>query len=365
MGLPSNHRVWQREGVFPLELGGQLGQLEVAYETFGALSSERDNAVLVTHALAADSHVANHPGDRPGWWDAVVGPGKPIDTDRFFVICPNLLGSCHGTTGPSSLDPATGTVYGPRFPRITVGDWVTMHAGLLDALGIYRLHAVAGGSIGGQQALELALRFPERVARVVVVAAAARLSAQGLAFNACGRTSVANDSNFRGGDYYGHEPPISGLSAARMMAHITYLSDEGMRDEFGRRRGDAQSAASDALGAEFAVGDFIAEQGRRFALDFDANSYLAITRAMDLYDAATWGNGDLVKACERIRARVLLLSFDSDWLYPPKDCRELALALIRAGKRVHHANIPSPHGHDSFLLGSSIMNNFVHAFLAG
>jgi homoserine O-acetyltransferase len=337
----------------------------VAYETFGTLSSERDNAVLITHALAADSHAAHHADDRPGWWDAVVGPGKPIDTDRFFVICPNLLGSCHGTTGPSSIDPATGTPYGPRFPRITVGDWVTVHAGLLDALGIGRLYAVAGGSIGGQQALELALRFPERVARVVVVAAAARLSAQGLAFNACGRTSVVNDPNFRAGDYYGHAPPLSGLCTARMMAHITYLSDEGMRDEFGRRRGDAQRPSGDTVGAEFAVGDFIAEQGRRFAESFDANSYLAITRAMDLYDAASWGNGDLVKACERIRARILLLSFDSDWLYPPKDCRELALALIRAGKRVHHANIPSPHGHDSFLLGSPIMNNFVHAFLAG
>jgi homoserine O-acetyltransferase len=348
-----------------LELGGQLGQLEVAYETFGTLSSERDNTVLITHALAADSHVSRHAGDRPGWWDAVVGPGKPIDTDRFFVICPNLLGSCHGTTGPSSIDPSTGHPYGPQFPRITVGDWVTVHAGLLDALGIERLYAVAGGSIGGQQALELALRFPERVARVVVVAAAARLSTQGLAFNACGRTSVVNDPNFRGGDYYEHEPPVTGLSAARMMAHITYLSDEGMRDEFGRRRGEGERAANDALETGFAVGDFIAEQGRRFAVSFDANSYLAITRAMDLYDAATWGDGDLVKACERIRAGVLLLSFDSDWLYPPKDCRELALALIRAGKRVHHATIPSPHGHDSFLLGSPMMNNFVHAFLAG
>lgn len=345
-----------------MELGAELGRLEVAYETFGTLSSERDNAVLITHALAADSHVASDAGERPGWWNAVVGPGKPIDTDRFFVICPNLLGSCHGTTGPWSVDPSTGAPYGPRFPRITVGDWVTVHAGLLDALGIDRLYAVAGGSIGGQQALELALRFPDRVARVVVVAAAARLSAQGLAFNACGRTNVMNDPNFRDGDYYGREAPVSGLSAARMMAHITYLSDEGMRDEFGRRRGDGQGATG---GAEFAVGDFIAEEGRRFATSFDANSYLAITRAMDLYDAAAWGDGDLVKACARIRARVLLLSFDSDWLYPPKDCRELALALIRAGKRVHHANIPSPHGHDSFLLGSPIMNNFVHAFLAG
>lgn len=357
---PESLRNWRKKGAFRLELGGQLEGLDVAYETYGTLSNAHDNAVLVTHALAADSHVADV-GDRPGWWDEVVGPGKAIDTDRFFVICPNLLGSCRGTTGPASLDPSTGTPYGPRFPHLTVGDWVTAHVDLLDALGIERLFAAAGGSIGGQQALELALRFPERVSHVAVVAAAARLSAQGLAFNACGRASIMNDPNFRDGDYYGHEPPVSGLSAARMMAHITYLSDEGMRDEFGRRRGNVE----DVSGLGFAVGDFIAERGRRFALHFDANSYLAITRAMDHYDASIWGDGDLVRACERLRARVLLLSFDSDWLYPPKDCRELALALLRAGKKVHYANIPSPHGHDSFLLGSPTMNSFIHTFLAG
>jgi len=353
---------------FRLEMGGQLAQLDVAFETFGTLSSKRNNAVLITHALAADSHAAgsHEPGDRRGWWDDVVGSGKPIDTDRFFVICPNILGSCHGTTGPSSTDPLTGAPYGPRFPRIAVGDWVTVHGRLLDALGIERLFAVAGGSLGGQQALELALRFPDRVSRAVVVAAAARLSAQGLAFNACGRTAIVNDPNFNGGDYYGKAHPTSGLSAARMMANITYLSEEGMRGTFGRRLRESQGAAArDALEAEFAVEEYVAEQGRRFAAEFDANSYLAISRAMDNYDAAVWGGGDLLKACERIEASVLLLSFDSDWLYPPKDCRELALALIRAGKRVHHANIPSAHGHDSFLLGSAMMNSFIHAFLDG
>jgi len=366
-GRSSGLRVWRTPGPVRLELGGQLGPIDVAYETFGALSDNKDNAVLVAHALAADAHVAKDATDasRPAWWDDVVGPGKAIDTDRFFVICQNILGSCHGTTGPSSLDSSTGAPYGPRFPRITVGDWVTVHALLLDALGIERLFAVTGGSIGGQQALEFALRFPDRVSRVAVVAAAARLSAQGLAFNACGRANILNDPHFRGGDYYGRELPTSGLSAARMMAHITYLSDEGMRGEFGRRPRDAHGGAGDAFGAEFAVEDYLADQGRRFAQDFDANSYLTITRAMDYYDAASWGNGDLVKACERVQSQVLLLSFDSDWLYPPKDCRELALALVRAGKRVHHANIPSPHGHDSFLLGSPTMNSFVHAFLNG
>jgi homoserine O-acetyltransferase len=352
---------------FRLELGGRLAQLDVAFETYGSLSSKRDNAILITHALAADSHVAgdHEPGDRPGWWNDVVGTGRPIDTDRFFVICPNILGSCHGTTGPSSMDPLTGAPYGPRFPRITVGDWVTVHARLLDALGIERLFAVAGGSIGGQQALEFALRFPDRVSRAVVVAAAARLSAQGLAFNACGRTAIVNDPNFSGGDYYGKDHPTNGLSAARMMANITYLSEEGMRGTFGRRLRESQGAANEGLETEFAVEEYVAQQGRRFAAEFDANSYLAISRAMDHYDAAAWGGGDLLTACERIKAPVLLLSFDSDWLYPPKDCRELALALIRAGKRVHHANIPSPHGHDSFLLGSPMMNSFIHAFLDG
>ena len=360
-------RLDQGGGPFRLELGGQLACLDVAFQTYGTLSSKRDNAVLITHALAADAHVTGDadPGERPGWWNDVVGSGKPIDTQRFFVICPNILGSCHGTTGPSSIDPGTGVPYGPRFPRITVGDWATVHAALLDALGIDRLYAAAGGSIGGQQALELALRFPDRVARIVVLAAAARLSAQGLAFNACGRASIVGDPHFRGGDYYGHAPPTGGLSAARMMAHITYLSDESMRGTFGRRPREQRGGAGDAFGAEFAVEDYLADQGRRFALEFDANSYLAITRAMDYYDAAAWGDGDLVEACRRVGARVLLLSFDSDWLYPPKDCRELAIAFVRAGKEIQHANIPSPHGHDSFLLGSSAMNNFVRAFLDG
>jgi homoserine O-acetyltransferase len=363
------------EAPFGLELGGRLGPIDVEYETYGTLSERRDNVVFVAHALSGDAHAAGWDTNaqdtgriwrtrKPGWWDALIGPGKAIDTERYFVLCPNILGSCYGTTGPASIDPTSGTPYGLRFPKVTIGDWAELHARLLDTLGIERLYAVVGGSVGGQQALEMALRFPDRVERSIIMAASARLSAQGLSFNAVGRTSILNDPHFSGGNYYGKEPPAAGLASARMLANITYLSDEGMQQKFGRRLEAGTLAPSDGFGVEFAVEGYLAHQGRRFVERFDANSYLYLTRAMDYYDASVWGSGDITEACRRMQARVLVVSFDSDWLCPPEACRDLALALIKSGKKVTYANLSSRRGHDSFLLEPETVASIVNGFLS-
>lgn len=358
-----------------LELGGRLGPVDVEYETYGVLSERKDNAVFVAHALSGDAHAAGWDTNaqatgrpwrtrKPGWWDAMIGPGKAIDTERFFVICPNVLGSCYGTTGPSSIDPASGNPYGLRFPKVTIGDWAELHARLLDTLGIERLYAVVGGSVGGQQALEMALRFPARIERTVIMAASARLSTQGLSFNAVGRTCILNDPHFLAGDYYGKELPAAGLASARMLAHITYLSDEGMQQKFGRRFEAGTLAPGDGFGVEFAVEGYLAHQGKRFVERFDANSYLYLTRAMDYYDASVWGGGDITLACRRIQARVLVVSFDSDWLCPPESGRDLALALIKSGKKVTYANLSSRFGHDTFLLAPETVASIVNGFLS-
>jgi homoserine O-acetyltransferase len=369
-------RLVSADAPIELELGGSVGPVDVEYETYGTLAARKDNVVFVAHALSGDAHVAGWDRDtakngrvwrlrKPGWWDAIVGPGKAIDTNRYFVICPNVLGSCYGTTGPGSLDEKTGKPYGLDFPMVTVGDWVVMHGRLLDALGIARVHAVVGGSLGGQQALEMALAFPERVERAVVLAASARLSAQGLAFNAVARYCILNDPNFTGGDYYDQvSGPDNGLAAARMLAHITYLSDEGMHQKFGRRLQN-QDGKKAGFGIEFAVESYLDYQGRAFVERFDANAYLYITRAMDYYDAAArWGEGNLVAACRRVRARSLVVSFDSDWLYPPGDCKDLALALAKTGRPVTYANVPSRYGHDSFLVETQKVGRLLRSFLA-
>lgn len=363
-------RLFSEEEPFVTEFGGRLPGVEVEYETYGELSPGRDNAVLVEHALSGDAHAAGWDGKwrerpwrerKPGWWDGIIGPGKAIDTRRFFVICQNVLGSCYGTTGPRSADPATRKPYALSFPVVTVGDWVRLQAKVLDELGIERLHAVVGGSLGGQQAIEWGLAFPERVERIGVLAAAPNLSAQGLAFNAVGRHCILNDANFRGGDYYDGAPPSSGLAAARMLAHITYLSEDGMDKKFGRRlRSDIEHGG---FGAEFEVESYLTHQGRSFVDRFDANSYLYITRAMDYYDASRRGGGDIVEACRRIDADVLVVSFDTDWLYPPEACRNFSRALAMCRKSVTYVDLSSPYGHDAFLVETERVGGLLRPFL--
>jgi homoserine O-acetyltransferase len=368
-------RLFDAAHPFPLESGAALFPVDVEYETYGTLNPARSNAILILHALSGDAHAAGWDRNweatgrvwrarKPGWWDAMVGPGKPIDTRRFFVLCANVLGSCCGTSGPSSPDPESGKPYGTRFPSVSVGDWVTLQAKLLDHLGIRELFAVAGGSLGGQQALEWALAYPERVRRVLVLAASARLSAQGLAFNAVGRYSILQDPKFQGGDYYGaSEGPSSGLAAARMLAHITYLSEEGMHRKFGRRLKSLERPEF-GFGKAFEVESYLDYQGRSFVERFDANSYLYITRAMDYYDAAEkWGGGDLVEACRRVRSRMMILSFSSDWLYPPAQGRDLALALCRANHPSTYINVPSSGGHDAFLIETEAVGGLIRPFL--
>ncbi len=359
---------------FKLDCGESVGPVEVEYETYGTLSATKDNAILILHALSGDAHVAGwdrqaqHDGRtwrqrKPGWWDTVVGPGKAIDTNRYFVVCSNVLGSCYGTTGPASTNPKTDKPYALTFPIVTIGDWVRLQARLLDVLGIGKLHAVVGGSLGGQQALEWALAYPERVNKCVILAAAARLSAQGLGFNAVSRFSIMHDANFNGGNYYGSEGPDSGLAAARMLAHITYLCEDAMHSKFGRRLRN-KTKPDFGLGVEFEVESYLNYQGSSFVRRFDANSYLLVTRAMDYYDAADWGDGDLTRACQRIQSEMMVVSFSSDWLYPPNECRELSHAIAGAGRPVTYVEVQSGYGHDAFLVETQQVSRLLHSFLS-
>jgi homoserine O-acetyltransferase/O-succinyltransferase len=368
-------RLATAEQPFQLESGWTIGPVDVEYETYGQLSPAKDNVILIEHALSGDAHAAgwdrsaDTPARRyrmkaPGWWDTMIGPGKPIDTNRFFVICSNVLGSCYGTTGPASIDPRTGRPYALNFPIVTVGDWVRLQARHLDAMGIPRLYAVAGGSLGGQQALEWIMAFPQRVQRALVFAASPRLSAQGLAFNAVGRQAIMNDPHFRNGEYYHHPTPIHGLAVARMMAHITYLSEEGMHEKFGRRLRDKERPQF-SFDIEFEVESYLEHQGKSFLERFDANSYLYITRAMDYYDVAgQWGGGDLVEACRRVQSNVMVVSFSSDWLYTPAQCREFARAMSRAGRGATYINVPSRYGHDAFLVETEPVGRLLSGFLS-
>ncbi len=359
---------------FELELGGKISPVHVEYETYGKLSLNQDNVVLITHALSGDAHAAgwdknaedtgrNWRTRKPGWWDAVIGPGKAIDTNKYYVVCMNFLGSCYGTTGPSSIDPKTNKPYGLNFPMVTVGDWVRLQAKFLDALHIDSVHTVVGGSLGGQQVIEWAMAYPDRVENCIVLAATPRLSAQGLAFNAVGRNCIMNDPHFNNGDYYDGPPLSAGLAAARMLAHITYLSDDSMHKKFGRRLHEREEKER-GFGIEFEVESYLDYQGRAFVARFDANSYLYITRAMDYYDAAArWGNGDLLKACQRIQSNLMIVSFESDWLYPPNECKDFAFALTKIGKTVTYVNIPSKFGHDAFLVETEQVGKLLKSVL--
>jgi homoserine O-acetyltransferase len=339
----------------PLALasGASIGGYELTVETYGELNAARSNAVLVCHALNASHHVAGVAADDPddvGWWDNMVGPGKPVDTHRFFVVGVNNLGSCFGSTGPMSINPATGRPYGASFPVVTVEDWVDAQARLADALGIDRWAAVMGGSLGGMQALSWAVRYPARVAHCIAIASAPRLSAQNIAFNEVARTAIRTDPDFHGGDYYAHGVvPRRGLRVARMIGHITYLSGADMALKFGRalRDGEAYRFHYDV---EFEVESYLRYQGDKFSEYFDANTYLLITRALDYFDPASATGGDLAAAMRPATSKFLLAAFTTDWRFPPERSREIVEALIDCGRDVSYAEIDAPHGHDAFLL---------------
>ncbi len=350
------------EGGLELACGRRLEDVSVAYECYGRLNAARDNAILVCHALSGGAHAAGwHEGAaKPGWWDVMIGPGKAFDTDRYFVVSSNVLGSCYGTTGPSSIEPATGRPYGSRFPVVTIGDMVAVQRALVASLGITRLRAVAGGSMGGMQALQWAVQYPDAVRSVIALATSPRHSPQQIAFNEIARRAVMSDPNWRGGDYYGGEPPRAGLAVARMVGHVTYLSDQGMHRKFGRRlRTDGLQYG---FGREFEVESYLDHQARSFVARFDPNSLLYLTRAIDYFDLVPSG-GTLADAFAGSGASFLFLTFSSDWLYPPYHLEGVAEAATAAGRTVRYREIPSDYGHDAFLLEHAAQEPVIRAFL--
>jgi homoserine O-acetyltransferase len=352
-------------GPLKLDSGATLGPVDIAYETYGALNADRSNAILICHALTGDQHVASdHPiTGKPGWWMRAVGPGKPIDPERHFIICANVLGSCMGSSGPASIDPATGFPYAMRFPVITIADMVRAQLMLLDHLGIPRLAAVIGGSMGGMQALAWPTLFPDRVDAAVVIASTARHSAQNIAFHEVGRQAIMADPNWREGNYYADgKLPSSGLAVARMAAHITYLSEAGLTEKFGRRL-QAREAKTFGFDADFQVESYLRHQGISFVERFDANSYLYITRATDYFDIAEDHGGSLARAFAHTQARFCIISFDTDWLYPTAESRNIVHALHAAGRQASFVELSSPFGHDSFLLDAPDMNRVIDGFL--
>ncbi len=349
----------------PLDSGQMLEDAEIAFCTYGTLAPDKSNAVLVCHALTGDQYVASeHPiTGKPGWWERMVGPSKPIDTDRFFVICANVIGSCMGSTGPASIA-SDGAPYAMRFPVITIRDMVRGLVGLLDGLEIAQLHAVVGGSMGGMQALSLAANWPERAARVLVIASTARHSAQNIAFHEVGRQAIMADPAWADGNYYAEKArPDNGLAVARMAAHITYLSEAGLTEKFGRRLQD-RDVKSFGFDADFQVESYLRYQGSGFTRRFDANSYLYITRAMDYFDIAEEHGGKLANAFARAQARFCIVSFDTDWLYPTAESRHIVHALNAAGAKVSFVELSAAHGHDSFLLEHEQLDRVVEGFLA-
>ena len=353
-----------------LKCGLTLGAYQLAYETYGQLNAQRSNAVLICHALNASHHVAGvYPGQdkSEGWWDNMVGPGKPLDTDRFFVIGVNNLGSCFGSTGPMHVNPETGRIYGADFPVVTVEDWVNSQARLLDALGIQQLAAVMGGSLGGMQALSWTLQYPDRVRHALVIASSPNLNAENIAFNEVARRAIATDPDFHGGHFYAHGVvPKRGLRIARMLGHITYLSDDVMNEKFGRR---LQQAADQAYRystqeVEFQIESYLRYQGDKFSEYFDANTYLLITRALDYFDPAREFGGDLSAALARAKAAFLLVSFSTDWRFSPARSREMVRALLNNRSAVSYAEIDAPHGHDAFLLEDARYLDLVRSYFA-
>jgi homoserine O-acetyltransferase len=371
-----------------LDCGRELHPVRVAYETYGTLSPRRDNVILVCHALSGDAHAAGFStvrsgastrdgfgaedrdgaaGGSLGWWDGMIGPGKAFDTDRFFVISTNLLGGCRGTTGPSSTDPATGRPYGADFPVITVADMVRTERAFLDALGIERLAAVAGGSLGGMQALEWAILYPDQVDSIVVIASTHALHPQGMAWNAIAREAIIRDPAWQGGHYYGTgATPDAGMGVARMVGHVTYLSAPALHDKFGRRLQFADDVRYTLTEPEFEVENYLRHQAGSFVKRFDANTYLTMSRALTYFDLARqYGDGSLKAALEGVSARTLLITFSSDWLYPPSASAEIDAALRALGKPAELHLIDAPYGHDCFLLEEARQTPIVRRFLAG
>jgi homoserine O-acetyltransferase len=346
--------------------GAVLPCYELVYETYGTLNEDKSNAILICHALSGHHHVAGCYEDEPnniGWWDNMVGPGKPINTDKFFVLGLNNLGGCHGSTGPSSINPETGEPFGASFPVITVEDWVESQARLADLLGIRRFAAVVGGSLGGMQALQWSLAFPERVAHVLAIASAPRLTAQNIAFNDVARNAILTDPDFHGGNYYQHGVvPTRGLRLARMLGHITYLSDDVMADKFGRNLRTEQY--NYGYEVEFQIESYLRYQGDKFAAYFDANTYLLMTKALDYFDPAHLSGGNLNQAFSRAKAGFLVISFTTDWRFSPQRSREIIRPLLHNKRPVSYAEITSNHGHDSFLMEHPHYFDVVRAYLA-
>lgn len=348
-----------------LECGRTLGPVTLAYETYGKLNAAKDNAILIEHALSGDAHAAGYHSrleDKPGWWDLMIGPGKPFDTDQYFVICSNILGGCKGSTGPSSTDPETGEPFGTNFPVITIGDMVEAQRRLIDFLGIQRLYAVAGGSMGGMQVLEWVARYPEYVARAIPLATTASLSAQAIALDEVGRQAIMSDPDWLGGKYYGVTTPHRGLSLARMVGHITYLSEQSMDQKFARRLQDREDYSYD-FETDFQVESYLKYKGDSFVQRFDANSYLYITKAMDYFDLAR-AHGSLEKAFERSDADFLVISFSSDWLFPTQQSREIIRALRHNHLNVISSEVKTDYGHDAFLLEGEQIGWLIRHFLS-
>jgi homoserine O-acetyltransferase len=355
----------------PLQSGASVRDYTLAYETYGTLNADRSNAVLVCHALNASHHVAGvyeSQDKSEGWWDNMIGPGKPVDTNHFFVIGVNNLGSCFGSTGPMHTHPDTGKVYGADFPVVTVEDWVNAQALLLDRLGITQLAAVLGGSLGGMQALSWTLQYPDRVRHAVVVASAPNLTAENIAFNEVARRAIVTDPDFHGGHFYEHGVvPQRGLRIARMVGHITYLSDDVMNEKFGRELRDAVVGSATGYkystqDVEFQIESYLRYQGDKFSEYFDANTYLLITRALDYFDPARTYGGDLSAAFARTAAKFLLVSFTTDWRFSPARSREMVQALLNNQRDVSYAEIDAPHGHDAFLLDDARYMNVVRSY---
>ena len=338
------------KGELNLECGKTLKHIEMVYETYGSLNDDASNGILICHALSGNHHAAGtYDGDkRPGWWDSLIGPNKAIDTNKFFVVCPNNIGGCHGSLGPSSINKETGEYFGPDFPIITVKDWVRSQELLSDHLGINKWHAVIGGSLGGMQALEWSYLFPKRLKKAGIIAAAPKLSAQNIAFNEVARQAIVNDPDFEGGRYLdANKSPKQGLKLARMVGHITYLSEEAMRNKFGREL--KQDKLNFGFDAEFEIESYLRYQGDIFSENFDANTYLLMTKILDYFDPASEFEGNLAKALSDIESQILIVSFSTDWRFSPERSKEMVNALIEAKKNVSYLEIDSPHGHDSFL----------------